>query len=165
MSRYLFVGGVAAVVLLLDQLTKSYIRSHFGLYESVVVIDSFFEITHLSNTGGAFGLFAGAHQSLRLPFFLGVSIVAFAGLLYFVRRVPDNQPLLLFALGGILGGALGNFTDRVVAGEVTDFLYFHWRQYYWPAFNVADSFISTGMVILLAYSFFVGDQSPEESRA
>jgi signal peptidase II len=164
MSRYLFVGSIAAVVLLLDQLTKSYIRSHFGLYESVVVIDSFFEITHLSNTGGAFGLFAGAHQSLRLPFFLSVSIAAFAGLLYFVRRVPDNQPLLLFALGGILGGALGNFTDRLMAGEVTDFLYFHWRQYYWPAFNVADSFISTGMVILLAYSFFVGDERPEESR-
>jgi signal peptidase II len=152
--KYMLVSVVAVGVVMLDQLTKWIIREHVPLYDSIVVFPSFFQITHLKNTGGAFGIFAGAHDALRLPFFLSVSVIAFVVLLYFVRRVPAQQRLLLLALGGILGGALGNFIDRVVAGEVTDFLYFHWRDYYWPAFNFADSFISIGMVVLLGYSFF-----------
>ena len=165
MRKYAFVCGVAAVIVILDQVTKWYIRHTMSLYESIVVIESLFDITHVQNTGGAFGLFAGAHAGLRIPFFLTVSVVAVGGLLYFVRRVPPEQRLLLFALGGVLGGALGNFIDRMVAGEVTDFLYFHWHQYYWPAFNVADSCISVGMVILLAHSLFVGDEPERAGRA
>ncbi|HVM98291.1 MAG TPA: signal peptidase II [Candidatus Acidoferrales bacterium] len=161
MKKYLFVCLIAAVVLGLDQLTKWYIRKTLGLYESLPVVDSFFEITHVSNTGGAFGLFAGAHSSWRLPFLLVMSTVAVSALLYFVRRVPEGHWILLLALGGILGGALGNFADRIIAGKVTDFLYFHWREYSWPAFNVADSFISVGMVTLLLHSFLVGDEQPD----
>ncbi len=158
MKKYGFVLSVAAIVLVLDQLTKWYIRRTVGLYESVVVLDSFFHITHVRNAGGAFSLFAGAPRTVRLPFFLLVSIVAVTALLLFVRRVDPQRRLLLFALGAILGGALGNFVDRMTSGEVTDFLDFHWHGWYWPAFNVADSFISTGMVILLLYSLFVRDE-------
>lgn len=157
--KYALVGGVATAVILLDQLTKWAIRVRVPLYDSIVVFPSFFQITHLKNTGGAFGIFAGAHEVWRLPFFLTVSVIAVGALIYFVRRVPQDQKLLLFALGGILGGAIGNFIDRAAAGEVTDFLYFHWHDYYWPAFNVADSFISIGMVILLIYSFYGQDES------
>lgn len=157
MKKYSFVGVVAVAVLVLDQVTKWYIRKTLELYASLPVIDSFFEITHVNNTGGAFGLFAGGHASWRLPFLLVMSSVAVGALIYFVRRVPDGQWLLLFALGGILGGAVGNFVDRMVAGKVTDFLYFHWHDYGWPAFNVADSFISVGMVTLLLHSFFNGE--------
>ena len=158
MKKYGFVLSVAAIVLVLDQLTKWYIRRTVGLYESIVVLDSFFHITHVRNAGGAFSLFAGAPRTVRLPFFLLVSIVAVTALLLFVRRVDPQRRLLLFALGAILGGALGNFVDRMISGEVTDFLDFHWHGWYWPAFNVADSFISTGMVILLLYSLFVRDE-------
>ncbi len=158
MKKYGFVLSIAAIVLVLDQLTKWYIRRTVGLYESVVVLDSFFHITHVRNAGGAFSLFAGAPRTVRLPFFLLVSIVAVTALLLFVRRVDPQRRLLLFALGAILGGALGNFVDRMTSGEVTDFLDFHWHGWYWPAFNVADSFISTGMVILLLYSLFVRDE-------
>lgn len=165
MRKYGFVLGVAAVVLLLDQVTKWYIRRTIGLYESIVVLDSFFHITHVRNAGGAFSLFAGAPSALRLPFFVLVSSAAVAALLIFIRRVEPSQWLLLFALGAILGGALGNLVDRITSGEVTDFLDFHWRGWYWPAFNVADSFISTGMVILLLYSFLMQDQSSEDRRA
>ena len=165
MRKYGFVLSVAALVLVFDQLTKWYIRHTVGLYESIVVLDSFFHITHVRNAGGAFSLFAGVPNALRVPFFAVVSAAAVVALLVFVRRIEPRQWLLLFALGAILGGALGNFVDRMTSGEVTDFLDFHWRGWYWPAFNVADSFISTGMVILLLYSLLVRDEAGGDQPA
>ena len=164
MSKYPFVLSVAAVALLLDQLTKWYIRHTISLYESIAVFDPIFHITHVRNSGGAFGLLAGTSQALRLPFFLAVSAVAVGVLLFFVRRVEPGQHFLLFALGAILGGALGNLVDRMVSGEVTDFLDFHWHGWYWPAFNVADSCITVGMLILLAHSLLVHDEAGARPR-
>jgi signal peptidase II len=165
MKKYLFVLSVAAVVVLLDQATKWYIRHTVSLYESIAVIDSLFHITYVRNSGGAFGLFAASNQALRLPFFLLVSLIAIVALLFFVRRVEPGHRWLLLALGAILGGALGNLVDRMASGAVTDFLDFHWHGYHWPAFNVADSCISTGMVILLLYSLLVHDEAGEQPRA
>ncbi|HXQ22136.1 MAG TPA: signal peptidase II [Candidatus Acidoferrales bacterium] len=165
MKKYLFVLSVAAVVVLLDQATKWYIRHTVSLYESIAVIDSLFHITYVRNSGGAFGLLAGSSQALRLPFFLLVSLIAVVVLLFFVRRVEPGHRWLLFALGAILGGALGNLVDRMASGAVTDFLDFHWHGYHWPAFNVADSCITTGMVILLLYSLLVHDEAAERPRA
>jgi len=165
MSKYRFVGAVAGSILVLDQASKWYIRHTVDLYESIPVIDSLFHITHVRNTGGAFSLFAGSNPAFRLPFFLLVSVVAIGALLYFVRRVQPDQHLLLFALGSILGGALGNLVDRMAAGEVTDFLDFHWHGYYWPAFNVADSCISIGMIILLLHSFLVPEPTHDGQGA
>ena len=156
--KYRHVLTIAGLVLLLDQVTKWYVRQRVGLYESIAVINSLFHITYVRNSGGAFSLLAGTNPAFRLPFFLVVCTGAIGVLLYFVSKVEPRQWLLLFALGGILGGALGNLTDRIVSGEVTDFLDVHWHGYYWPAFNVADSFISTGMVILLIHSLLVGDE-------
>lgn len=154
MKKYVYVFVVAVVVLLLDQFTKAYIRQHLSLYETVIVIDSFFHITHLQNPGAAFGLLADAHSSLRIPFFMGVAAVAVAALTFFVRRIDERRLLVLTSLGAILGGALGNLVDRVWLGAVTDFLDFHLSGYHWPAFNVADSSITVGMVVLIAYSLF-----------
>jgi signal peptidase II len=157
MSKYPLVLAVAAGVLLLDQLTKWYIRHSFSLYESMTLIDSVFYITHVRNAGGAFGFLNQADRAWRLPFFLVVSCIAVGVLLAFVRRVQPGQRWLLLALGAILGGALGNLVDRMASGEVTDFLDFHWHGYYWPAFNLADSCITVGMVILLLHSLFGRD--------
>jgi signal peptidase II len=162
MSKYGIVFAVAAGVLLLDQLTKWYVREAVGLYESIPVIDSFFHITHVRNKGGAFSLFAGASDAVRLPFFLGVAMVAIVVLTYMVRRINPGDVILLLAFGCILGGAMGNFVDRALAGEVTDFLDVHWRGYHWPAFNVADSAISVGMVVLVAHSLFARDAGERE---
>ena len=159
MKKYPLVLSVAAVVVVIDQITKWYIRHTFGIYESVTVIDSVFHITHVRNSGGAFGLLNQGAHAWRLPFFLVVSFVAVGVLLAFVRRVQPGQRWLLLALGAILGGALGNLVDRMVSGEVTDFLDFHWHGYYWPAFNVADSCITVGMLILLVYSLLVRDEA------
>jgi signal peptidase II len=163
MRKYPLVFTVAALVLLLDQLTKWYIRHTFGLYESVTLIDSIFHITHVRNAGGAFGIFNQGARAWRLPFFLVVSCIAVGVLLAFVRRIQPGQRWLLVALGAILGGALGNLVDRMISGQVTDFLDIHWRGYYWPAFNVADSCITVGMVILLVYSLAARDDSSKQT--
>ena len=155
MNRYAFVGIVGGLVLLVDQLSKAYIRANFQLYETVPVIEGFFHLTYVLNPGGAFGLLRDADASVRLPFFLIVSVVAVGALLVFVRQLPTEQRFLQFALGLVLGGAIGNLIDRAWFGEVTDFFDVFWGSYHWPAFNVADSGISVGIVVLLYYSLFV----------
>jgi signal peptidase II len=164
MRKYGFVAAVAASIVVLDQLTKWMITRSMELHESVPVIDSLFHITYVRNRGGAFSILSDQPDAIRIPFFVTVSIVALATLVYFLRSVAEDQKLLLFALAGILGGAIGNFTDRITAGTVVDFLDVHWRGWYWPAFNVADSFISVGTVIVLLYSFFAKDE-PTTARS
>jgi signal peptidase II len=164
MKKYVLVFGVAALILGLDQLTKWYIRATVQLYESIPIIDSLFHITYVRNKGGAFSLFAGVSDALRVPFFLGVSVVAIITLVYMIRRIEPRQSLVLFALGCILGGAIGNLIDRALVGQVTDFLDFHWRGWYWPAFNVADSGISVGMVILILHSLLARDPPGRQQR-
>lgn len=162
MSKHTFVLAVSGLVLVLDQLTKMLIRATVPLHTAFPVIDSFFHITHVLNSGGAFSFLADASPTFRLPFFLAASAVAIGALIHFIRQVAPHQRLLLFALAGILGGAVGNLVDRVAVGQVTDFLDLHWRGYHWPAFNVADSFISVGVCILLLHSVFAGE--PEEHQ-
>lgn len=162
MSKYVHVGIVAALVVVGDQLSKAYIRAHIPLAGEIPVIEGLFSIVHFTNTGGAFGLLAGADDSWRIPFFLTVSAIALGVLFQFLRQIPAGHYLLLTALGGVLGGALGNLIDRALVGEVTDFLYFQWRGWAWPAFNVADSFISVGITLLLIQSFFGDDDAAAE---
>ncbi|MBP1684089.1 MAG: lipoprotein signal peptidase [Deltaproteobacteria bacterium] len=164
MNKYAVVLSLAGVAVIVDQISKWYIRQHFALYESLSVIDSFFRITHARNAGGAFGLLNQGARAWRLPFFLMASCVAIVVLLMFVRRVQPGQWWLLVALGSILGGALGNLIDRMTSGEVTDFLDVYWRDYHWPTFNVADSCITVGMAILVVYSLVVRDEPPAGQR-
>jgi signal peptidase II len=155
--KFVFVLALALAVVGLDQASKSLIQHRMEMYQSIPVIDGFFHITYVRNTGGAFGFLHEANAAIRLPFFISVSILAVGALLYFVRQVEARQYLLLAALGAILGGALGNLTDRMWMGTVVDFLDVHYRGWYWPTFNVADSFISTGVVVLLLHSLLVGE--------
>ena len=160
MNKYGFVALVSGAVVVADQTTKWLITRSFDLHESMPVIDSLFHITYVRNRGGAFSILADQPDIVRLPFFGIVAVIAFSALVYFLHTVAGDQRLLLFALAGILGGALGNFIDRMSVGTVVDFLDFHWHDYYWPAFNVADSFISVGTVIVLMYSFFDRSGAP-----
>lgn len=157
MSKTAFVSLVSGAVIMLDQLTKWYVRQAMPLYGSIPVIDGFFSITHARNPGGAFSLLAGLSHGIRVPFFFLASATAIGVLIYFLRQIPADQRWLLFAVAGVLGGALGNLIDRVAFGQVTDFLLVYWRQYQWPAFNVADSFITIGVTILIGHSVFARD--------
>ncbi|MBE0596512.1 MAG: signal peptidase II [Desulfuromonadales bacterium] len=147
MSRYRLLLLTTAVIVGLDQATKLYIEATFLLHESVTVLENFFHITHVRNKGAAFGFLADS--SFRLPFFILVAIVALGGILWYLRTLREDQRLLQFTLCLIFAGALGNLIDRIRLGEVIDFIDVHWYQYHWPAFNVADSAISVGVVLML----------------
>ncbi|GBD25310.1 Lipoprotein signal peptidase [bacterium HR30] len=156
MGKYGFVLGLAAIVVFADQVTKWMVVAWIPLHAVIEIIPGFAELTHVKNTGGAFGFLAGAPDSWRLPFFLGASLVAIVLLWQVVRHTGADERGVLFAVGSILGGAVGNLIDRAREGAVTDFISLHWREYYWPAFNVADSFISIGVAVLVWQSLWSG---------
>ncbi len=151
MGNYKVFALTAGISLLLDQLTKIYIDSTFRLYESIPVIENFFNITYVRNPGAAFGILADS--AIRIPFFIGVSIIASIGILWYQRKVERADHWQHFALGLIFSGAVGNLIDRVRRGEVIDFLDVHWYQYHWPAFNIADSAICVGVGIMFICSW------------
>ena len=136
-----------AIILISDQLTKFIVDQSMPLHHSIPVIDNLFSLTYIRNTGAAFGIFAGSAAAFRLPFLIIFSLVAIGFVVAMLRRLPEQETGLITALAFILGGAIGNLIDRFAYGEVIDFLDFYWGRYHWPAFNVADSFITMGVGI------------------
>ena len=135
-------------VLLLDQWTKSMVREQIPLYQSIPVIGGFFNLVHVRNTGGAFGIFGGERGEIGSYLFIAVSVVAIGVILFLFFKSKDSGGLFSFSLSLILSGAIGNLMDRFRFGEVVDFLDFHLFTYHWPAFNIADSAISVGVALM-----------------
>jgi signal peptidase II len=133
---------------LCDQITKLYVDAVMWPYQSITIIDNYFDITYIRNPGGAFGLFAHAERWIVRPLLLGLSAVAIVIILLMYRSTPTDRIIVRLAFALIMGGAIGNLIDRVRFDEVIDFLDVHWYQYHWPAFNVADSAITVGVAIL-----------------
>lgn len=141
--------ALAFFVVLLDQATKVLVRAWIPMHERIVVIPGFFDLTRVENTGAAFGLFAGATSPYRPILLNGVAFVVFVFVLVYAFKSPVHWKRLQLALAGILGGAVGNLIDRIGAGSVTDFLRLHAAdKWEWPSFNVADSAITVGVVLL-----------------
>lgn len=138
--------GIAAIVILLDQFTKTLILGHFALGGSHTVT-AFFNIVRVHNSGAAFSFLAGAGGWQRW-FFVGLSVAAAVFIVWLLRR-HGGQRLFASALALILGGALGNVIDRLLHGYVVDFIQVHWRNAYFPSFNVADSAITVGAGLLI----------------
>ena len=139
--------GIALVVILLDQLVKALILGHFQYGESRYVT-SFFNIVRAHNTGAAFSFLAGASGWQRW-FFVGLGAVASVFIVWMLRS-HGGQKLFALALSLILGGAVGNVVDRLQHGYVVDFIQVHWsNQYFFPSFNVADSAITLGAILLI----------------
>ncbi len=137
----------AAVIFISDQLSKLWIRNTVLESETIVMIQSCFNITHIRNRGGAFGIFP--HQQYL---FVLLSLVTIAGIAYFYWGYAPKRNTCRIAVGLVLGGALGNLADRVLSGGqggVTDWLDVYWGNCHWPAFNVADMAISVGVFMLL----------------
>ena len=140
--------ALAALITLVDQATKLLVLQRFTLGERLVVVPGYFDLTLVYNRGAAFSFLAGADGWQRW-FFIVVGIGASAFILWLLVR-HGSQRLFGFALSLILGGAIGNVIDRVVHGKVVDFLLAHWQdRWYFPAFNVADSAITVGAVLLV----------------
>ena len=139
--------GLALVVIVLDQFTKTLILGYFQLGDSRQVT-SFFNVVRVHNTGAAFSFLAGAAGWQRW-FFIVLGVVA-AGFIIWMLRSHPTQKLFCFAVTMIMGGALGNVIDRLLHGYVVDFIQVHWRDSYFPSFNLADSAITLGAVLLIA---------------
>lgn len=151
---WLFVISVAAFVIAVDQLTKSIILSSIEYGEIIPVLEGFFNLTLTYNRGVAFGLFAGIqdgwrHLVLGLTTFCALSVVFYL----LIRDYADDR-IGQFSLSLVLGGALGNILDRARHDGVVDFLDFYFGNYHWPAFNVADSCICIGVILLVIRTFF-----------
>ena len=145
MNNYFIFVAVAGIGLLMDQITKFFIDKNMLLYESFSVIDNLFSITYLRNPGAAFGLFA--ESGFRIPFLIGMSLVALLVIIVTVHKLPDNDRTNTTALSFVFAGACGNLIDRIRLGEVIDFLDVYWKNHHWPAFNIADSCICLGVLL------------------
>jgi signal peptidase II len=140
--------ALAALVTIVDQLSKAWILARFRVGERVEVIPGLFDLTLVYNPGAAFSFLANQDGWQRW-FFIGIGIAASAFILWLLAK-HHSQRLFAAALSLILGGAIGNVIDRFVHGQVVDFLLVHWRdRWYFPAFNVADSAITVGAVLLI----------------
>ena len=141
--RYSLLVGVAILVIVVDQLVKSVVASSLKGGRVVDILGGLVRFDYTSNTGAAFGVFRAGGV-----FFAVVALVVSAGILAYFRRVATSPLLVRFALGLILGGALGNLIDRIRLGYVVDFIDLRW----WPVFNLADSAIVVGVCLLVAHS-------------
>jgi signal peptidase II len=138
---------LSLVVIVLDQLSKQIAESLLTLYESVRVLP-FFDFTLLYNKGAAFS-FLSDQSGWQRWFFIVLAIVVCIVLVTWLRRLKREEQWIAVALALIIGGAIGNVIDRILFGQVIDFLHFHYQQHYFPAFNVADSAITIGVIIML----------------
>lgn len=141
-------GIIVVIAIALDQVSKYIIERYVEYGSMIPVIDKFFYITYFRNKGAAWGMFQNGRY-----FFIAVTVIVAGVLIYMLTR--SSNKLLKFSLAFILGGALGNFIDRVRVGSVVDFLDFYFGSYHFPTFNAADSFVVIGTVLLGIYMLFI----------
>lgn len=158
--RYFLLALVAGTVIIIDQLTKLSIMQNMRLHESIPIIPNLVSLTYIRNPGAAFGLLAGSSNAFRTLFFGVTSLFALGLLGTILVRLPANDWMGQLSIASILGGAIGNLLDRLQYGEVIDFLDFYVDSYHWPAFNVADSAISVGVVFLIIHFAFEKKEAP-----
>jgi len=155
MHKYRTPIIVAALVVILDQVSKWLVVKYIPLYDKVPFLP-FLDITHIRNPGAAFGIFRDLPETVRLLLFALVLITAVVVIFYFLKKTGPHDSLLRFSLGLILGGAVGNSIDRFSLRYVTDFIDFHWfgnPTLHWPPFNIADSAITIGVILILFDTF------------
>ncbi|HCR13356.1 signal peptidase II [Solidesulfovibrio sp.] len=140
---------LALLLVVLDQVVKTWIQHHMVLYTTKPVIPGFFNIVYVLNRGAAFGFLNRSDIQWQTYFFFAATALAVLIIFHLLRMARDADTLLILSLGSILGGAVGNLIDRIRTGEVVDFLDFYWKSYHWPAFNVADIAIFLGSFGLL----------------
>ncbi|NWF92886.1 MAG: signal peptidase II [Syntrophaceae bacterium] len=146
--KYWVLLIVCVWIILVDQWTKHVVQQRLVLYQKVEVIRGFFNLVHVRNTGGAFGILGGEGGALTSWLFVAVSFIAIGAVLFLFLRLKEDERTLSLSLSLVLSGAVGNLLDRLRYGEVVDFLDFHLSSYHWPAFNIADSAISLGIGLM-----------------
>lgn len=151
MLKWLWLSFLALV---LDQWSKQIIDGAMQLYQSIPVIP-YFNLTYVHNTGAAFSFLSQAGGWQRW-FFAVLAFTVSMVITVWLARLKKDETLLAVALSLILGGAVGNLIDRLLYGYVIDFLDVYYQDWHWPAFNIADSAITLGVILMLAESFGLG---------
>ncbi|MGR9012218.1 MAG: signal peptidase II [Gammaproteobacteria bacterium] len=156
MVKWLWLSLIAVM---LDQGSKLAIAGSMQLYESIQIMP-FFKLTYVHNTGAAFSFLSEAGGWQRW-FFAGLALVISVVISIWLARLKKHETLLAVALALVLGGAVGNLIDRLAYGYVIDFLDVYYNTWHWPAFNIADSAITLGVILMLVESFgLVGSKEP-----
>ena len=154
---------LSLLVFVVDQASKFYFDNALSMYQQIVIIPDYFSWTLAYNTGAAFSFLADADGWQRW-FFAAIALVVSGVLVVWLKRLKADETWLALALALVLGGALGNLFDRVAYGHVIDFILVHWQnRWYFPAFNLADSAITVG-AILLALDMFKSQKSEESAH-
>lgn len=149
--------ALSLTLVALDQISKFLIDRGIALYENVTVIPGFFNLTHIHNSGAIFGIFSRNPSRLTSILLPVLSLAALALVIYYFLKTPPSEKLMKISLTLILAGALGNQIDRFLRGYVIDFLDVYIKNWHWPTFNVADSCISCGAVLLILTFIFRRD--------
>ena len=147
---------------MLDQYTKFMVSLHIPINHSVKVVEEFFSLTHIRNSGVAFGLFAGQQSEYKALMFITISTIAIIAILVIFHQTPKDKKIVQTGLILIFSGAIGNLIDRTLHGEVIDFVDLFIKTYHFPAFNIADSCITIG-VALMVVDLFCGEPSSDSS--
>ena len=145
-SFYLWVAGA---IVALDQVAKALVDRYMDLHESHTIVEGLARLTYVQNRGAAFGILSDADLPYQSVLFSIVSIIALGAIAVYAWRLPITSRLPQTALALIMGGAVGNLLDRMRLGYVIDYVDVYWGRHHWPAFNVADSAISIGVVLLV----------------
>ena len=140
---------ITARIITADQISKSLIKSTMTLYDVIPVIPGFFQLNYITNKGMAFGI----NLPVGISFFSGISLIITCFLVWILWCERKNNLLMRISLALILGGAIGNLIDRILFGEVVDFFDFMIGDFHWYIFNIADSAVTVGIILMLFYSF------------
>jgi signal peptidase II len=164
-NRYLQLFLASNILIILDQYTKMWVNTHIPKHHFIMVIDNFFALTHIRNPGVAFGLGADWSSEYKTYLFIGFSIIAVIAILIFFHQTPQENKIVRIGLILIFSGAIGNMIDRILYQEVVDFLDFFVGSYHWPAFNVADSCITVGVLLMFIDLVQAGKASQVENSS
>ena len=156
----MFLIGIIAAIVALDQWSKWKIKTSYDLYHSEPIVQDFFHFTYVTNDGMAFGLsFPGGKQVL-----LFVTLVLTGVIIWMLWKEKNSHNLIRYGLSFILAGAIGNMIDRVLYGKVVDFLDIMVGDFHWYIFNVADSAVTTGMILFILHTILIGEKKPITSE-
>ena len=156
-NKYLFLFVISSSLIVVDQYTKFMVTLHIPLSYSINVVEGFFNLTHVRNSGVAFGIFSEQNSQLKPYLLIFVSIIAIIAILVIFHQTEREKRLVQGGLVLVFSGAIGNLIDRVLHKEVIDFIDIFFNNRHWPAFNVADACITIG-VMLLAVDLLVNSK-------
>jgi signal peptidase II len=148
--------AIVAAIVALDQATKALVKARLPLHDSLTVVPGFFDLTHVRNTGAAFGMLNSVDFAYKPVVMVVVALAALGAVAVYALTLPPAQRMARYGLALILGGAIGNLIDRATMGYVLDFVDVYWRGFHFWAFNVADSAITVGVALMLIDAIGVG---------